>query len=214
MEAKKIEAIKNYLSFYDAKYYDVQAELIDHFATAIEKYQRENPELTFKEAFKKADKDFGGRKGVWNYLTTVEQVVTRQAFLMLGQLMLKFLSWPQILLFVITFTFWHFTIPKIQSDLGLVFSLFAATGFILVWFINKKQLQHVKLYTPRQVNRVVIKLFGGMLGITYWYYKLINTTDQWVVVCCFGLLSMILIAMLRIPKAAINETLKKYPQLA
>lgn len=213
MEAKKIEAIKNYLSFYDAKYYDVQAELIDHFATAIEKYQRENPELTFKEAFMKVDSDFGGRKGVWSYLTTVEQIVTRQTFVMMGQLMLKLLSWPQILLLGTIFTFWFFIIPMIPNDLGLVFSLFAGTGFILVWFINKKQLQDVKLYMPRQANQVTIRLFASVLGATYWYYKLINTTDQWIVVCSFGLLSMIFISMLRLPKLAIAETLKKYPQL-
>ena len=97
MEAKKIEAIKNYLSHNGVEYLDVQAELIDHFATAVEKEENENPQIPFKEALIKAHRGFGGREGFRKYIEAAETRVTKKTFKMIGHTFAHFLSWPYLI---------------------------------------------------------------------------------------------------------------------
>lgn len=214
MEAKKIEAIKNYLSFYDAKYYDVQAELIDHFATAIEKYQRENPELTFKEAFKKAHQAFGGKKGIWKYLDGVERDVRKKTNRMLFSLMLKFLYWPYILLTALIVVGWHFFFINVDVDPDYLYFVTIIIGAIIVWGINSYRLKNVKMYMPRQANRSIFLILYLVVFLPGNHLIAFNEPGHTLLVTYFSLLTFTYVSILRLPDLAIKETLKKYPEIA
>lgn len=214
MDAKKLEAIKSYLSFYDAKYYDVQAELIDHFATAIEKYQKENPELTFKEAFKKAHQNFGGKLGIWKYLDGVESDVRKKTNRMLFSLMLKFLYWPYILLTALIVVGWHFFFLSVDVDPDYLYFLTIIIGAIIVWGVNRYRLKDVKMYMPRQANRSLSLVLYLAIFLPGNHLIAFNEPGHALLVCYFSLLTFIYVSILRLPDLAIQETLKKYPQLA
>ena len=215
MEPKKIEAIKKYLSFYDAKYYDVQAELIDHFATAIEKYQKENPKLTFKEAFTKANRSFGGRKGMLQYMNEAERTVRKKTNRMLLKLLLDFLYWPYILISIFTVFGWHLLFNAIRVDPDYFYFLAVIAGAIIVWGINAYQIKNVKMYMPRQANRSLGYLFYFAILLPGNHLVAMNDNpDHTLLVTYFSLLTFIYISLLRLPGLAIRETRKKYPQIA
>jgi len=48
-----------FCEFHDVKYYDVQIELVDHLASAIEKRWETEPQLTFEEALVEVAEQFG-----------------------------------------------------------------------------------------------------------------------------------------------------------
>ena len=46
------------------QYYDVQAEIVDHFADAIEKAMEKDPQVSFEQALAAVYVSFGGYKGM------------------------------------------------------------------------------------------------------------------------------------------------------
>ncbi|AEV33529.1 hypothetical protein Oweho_2561 [Owenweeksia hongkongensis DSM 17368] len=215
MEAKKIEAIKKYLSFYDAKYYDVQAELIDHFATAIEKYQRENPELNFRDAFKKAHQAFGGKKGIWKYLDGIERDVRKKTNRMLFSLMLQFMHWPYTILTALIVLGWYFLFLNIAVDPDYIYFFSIIVGAIMVWGINAYRLKDVKMYMPRQANRSLGLILYLAIFLPGNHLIAFNDYPSHILlVTYFSLMTFIFVSILRLPDLAIKETLKLYPEIA
>jgi len=93
------------------EYYDLQTELVDHLANAIEEQWQENPKLSFEEALQHEFKKFG----VFGFMDVVEK---RQAALSkkYNKLVLKNLK-----------TF--FTIPKIISTIFSIATVYVALKF-------------------------------------------------------------------------------------
>lgn len=214
MEAQKIEAIKNYLSFYDAKYYDIQAELIDHFATAVEKYQKEDANLTFEEALLKAHRAFGGRKGIWKYIDGVERDVRQKTNRMMLTLLLQLIHWPYVILTALIVAVWHFFFLHVSVDQSLLYFIAMIIGAALVWGINTYRLKDVKMYMPRQANRSLGLIFYLAIFLPGQHLIAFNEPHHILSVIYFSLLSFIYISIGRLPHLAIAETLKKYPQIA
>ncbi len=78
MKAEKIEVIRKYLQQNGVEYYDIQAELIDHFATSVENVQREKPGIGFVEALHLSHKKFGGQKGFMKYTEQARKDVQKK----------------------------------------------------------------------------------------------------------------------------------------
>lgn len=56
---QQIEHLHEFCEFHNVKYYDVQIELVDHLASAIEKHWETEPQLTFEEALVDVAEQFG-----------------------------------------------------------------------------------------------------------------------------------------------------------
>lgn len=56
---EEIEHLHEFCEFHNVKYYDVQIELVDHLASAIEKRWETKPQLTFEEALVEVAEQFG-----------------------------------------------------------------------------------------------------------------------------------------------------------
>jgi len=84
-----------------------------------------------------------------------------------------------------------------------------------VWGINWYQLKNVKMYMPRQANRSLGFLFYFAILLPGNHLVAFNDNPgHTLLVAYFSLLTFIYISLLRLPKLAIKETLKKYPQIA
>ncbi len=59
LTSEQIEQLHKFCAFHDVKYYDVQIELVDHLATAIEKLWETEHELSFDEALFRVAEKFG-----------------------------------------------------------------------------------------------------------------------------------------------------------
>lgn len=56
---QQIKHLHEFCEFHNVKYYDVQIELVDHLASAIEKRWETNPKLTFEDALVDVAEQFG-----------------------------------------------------------------------------------------------------------------------------------------------------------
>ncbi|WP_321371078.1 hypothetical protein [uncultured Draconibacterium sp.] len=77
-------------------HYDVQIELVDHLASAIEEQWEQNPELSFDEGLKNAFKLFGIH-GFSNIKKQKEKELKRKYNRLLWKYLLKFYRWPKVI---------------------------------------------------------------------------------------------------------------------
>ena len=66
---EQIDALFTFTKKHLVEHYDVQVELVDHLANAIEAQWAENPDISFEEALDKEYKSFG----VFGFSGLVEQ---------------------------------------------------------------------------------------------------------------------------------------------
>ncbi len=214
MEAEKIEAIKSYLSNNGVKYYDIQTELIDHFATAVENVQRINPKIGFQEALLVSHREFGGKEGFRKYVLEAESNVTKKTWLLVGKTLLQFLKWPCLMVVGLLTLFWTIIIDQWQAKAEWFF-VGIMISFLIVMLINNIKLQKIEMFLPRKTNKAlgwvlyfVAFIPGFIARIPFESITPIYTTAY------FTFLSLVCISFYQVPSLAINETKKLYPQIA
>jgi hypothetical protein len=94
-------------------HYDIQIELIDHMATAIEKLWETNPELSFEEALKLAEEQLGGEEG-FNTIKKAKEKEIKKKY--------SHLRWKYIGEF--------FQLPKIILTLAITIALFLIYRYV------------------------------------------------------------------------------------
>ena len=108
LSAEQIEKLYAFTRQHYVEYYDLQTELVDHLANAIEAQWEQNPKLSFEEALRIEFKKFG----VFGFMDVVEK---RQAAL---QKKYNQLVWKELKTF--------FRLPKIIGTLAAVGIIFYA----------------------------------------------------------------------------------------
>ena len=69
LSAEQIERLYQFTRQHYVEYYDLQTELVDHLANAIEEQWQKNPKLSFEEALQIEFKKFG----VFGFMEVVEK---------------------------------------------------------------------------------------------------------------------------------------------
>lgn len=148
------------------EYYDLQTELVDHLANAIETEWQQNPKLTFDEVLNKEFKKFG----VFGFMDVVE---SRQAALgkkynsIVWEHFKDFFGIPKIAL-TLAMTVLLFTVLKVSTYqewtiIGLYLALFGFTIYEMIKSqrqrINKKKLQQ-----KRWLFEGIINQYGAFSG--------------------------------------------------
>jgi len=109
---EEIEELHEFCYFRSVWYYDVQVEIVDHLASAIEDLWETNPTLPFDEAMYQVGEQFGGDLG----FATIKQEKEKALRKKYWRLLLKF-----------TGDFYKF--PKIMITLILSLGLYSAFRF-------------------------------------------------------------------------------------
>lgn len=216
MNQSELTAIKNYLHANGVEYYDVQAELMDHFASAVQAIRRKHPQLPFKDALLQAHRNFGGKTGFQKYIAHAYSDAARKTNRLILSSLVSFLKWPYLLYTAGLTAFWF----GVFKYLELSFS-YLIVGFILlclaIILFNEWQLRKVKMFLPRKSNR-------QLAWITYFLIYLPNSPflpwtngpaapNFWMI--SFAVLaSLNTIVFIQLPKISIRETRKIYPQIA
>ncbi len=132
LSVDQIERLYEFTSQHYVEYYDVQTELVDHLASAIEDHWQENPHQDFEVLLQKEFKKFG----VFGFMNVVEErqkVMQKKYFKLIGKEILKYLKLPTIILFIITMwmVFTFITQLKYGTTI-LFFSFIVAIIFLLI----------------------------------------------------------------------------------
>jgi hypothetical protein len=207
------------------KWYDLQTELVDHLANAIETQWEENPKLTFDEALNAEFKKFG----VFGFMDVVE---SRQRVLgkKYNRIILKhfktFFGVPKIIV-TIVMTFSLFTILKAIQNNGYIF-----LGLYLILIVfSFYEIFKSRRGRKKKVNQKVwllediISQYGSLTGVIilplHLFIRLFNqadyfiSNDLWLFVMCFFFVLILIfnyIIFSVIPSKATQYLMETYPE--
>ena len=165
---------KHYVEFYD-----VQVELVDHLANAIEAQWTENPEISFEDALQIEFKKFG----VFGFTSLVEQKqreLIKYYNKMLWREVLKFVSIPKVILTAVLYMCIYFFLKK-TGPLGEVIALvlllgsfiyFIIDGFRYIHIIKREQQKKSRRWLIQSVAKTTFTIPN--IGLGGAYYSIVN----------------------------------------
>ncbi|MFN3752819.1 hypothetical protein [Flavobacterium sp.] len=146
LNAEQIERLYTFTRQHYVEYYDLQTELVDHLANAIEEQWLENPKLSFEEALKIEFKKFG----VFGFMEVVEerQVALNKKYnkLVLSELK-TFFSIPKIIGTFSAIGIIFYFLKSLQEGIWIMQTvflflvLFYFIGMTILWRTNKRRSQ-------------------------------------------------------------------------
>lgn len=98
LTSEQIESLFTFCRKHYVYYYDVQVELVDHLANAIESEMESDPRISFEKALEKVHKSFG----IMGFATVVaekEKMVLKQGRKLFWSTIKEQFTWPKVLLF-------------------------------------------------------------------------------------------------------------------
>ncbi|MFC4738448.1 hypothetical protein ACFO3U_00420 [Flavobacterium ponti] len=169
LNEEQIERLYQFTRQHYVEWYDLQTELVDHLANAIEEQWQQNPKLSFEEALQIEFKKFG----VFGFMDVVEK---RQAALnkkynkIVWSHFKEFFSIPKIIgtasvfiilvLIMLKFEFAHIVV----ISLFVISTIFFFVGIIKLSIRNKKQN---KISGKRWLYKDIIYGLGTFGGLSY-----------------------------------------------
>ena|SRR5690606_10805139 len=146
LSKQQIDQLFAFTKKHCVEFYDVQVELVDHLANAIEEQWKENPTISFEDALQTEFKKFG----IFGFTGLVEQkqvALQNHYWKSVKKELIDFISIPKAILTGIVFygLFQFFSNPSELNQqiwVGLKTILFVAT--ILLWIYQNHQLKKTK----------------------------------------------------------------------
>jgi len=151
------------------EWYDLQTELVDHLANAIEKQWEENPKIPFEEALQTEFKKFG----VFGFMDVVEK---RQAALekkyrkIIWQHFKAFFTLPKILTTATAFAFFWVLLKNLNQAhiIVYVFLIGAVLSFWILTIAKKfKAQKKASKTTKKWLFKEMIFGYGNVIGLSY-----------------------------------------------
>lgn len=101
---KRIDHLFEFCKKHFVPYYDLQVELVDHLANAIEEQMIINPNISFEKALENIHQSFGV-SGFATLVSEKRKMTERQGRRLFRKLFKEQLLWPKILLFLLIVSF-------------------------------------------------------------------------------------------------------------
>lgn len=207
------------------EWYDLQTELVDHLANAIEAQWQEHPKLSFEEALQKEFKKFG----VFGFMDVVEK---RQAALnkkyngIIWKHFKAFFTIPKIILttILVGLTYFLLNIALYKADVVLVaFGIIILSFyFFIIYFANKNKKANAATHKKWLLKEIILGR-SSIVGMIYLPIQIMLHSEKvlenslGVLAISFLLVSLILIEyimVVEIPKKAEAYLHETYPEYA
>jgi hypothetical protein len=220
------EQIRHLFSFCEkhfVKYYDVQVELVDHLANAIEAEMQADRKTTFERALEKVYRSFGVM-GFASVVAEKQRMTEKQSRKLFFRLFKEQFKWPKILTFFLL--------------AAVMFSLFSSGYFLIKWVLGGIIIVSwpIFLFSMLRLQRLINKSGKKFLAINFSWVSsfilmptyLINFSGLFketsflnanlnIEICCISIfLSLYIIAIIAIWQtlSSLKNTLyKNYPEV-
>ena len=204
------------------EYYDLQTELVDHLANAIEEQWQENPKISFEEALQKEFKKFG----VFGFMDVVEK---RQAAMnkkynkIVWNHFKTFFKLPQIIGTFLAIGILFLSL-KNSSQATLMVSVFAITIMVSFWvavsFSVRKKNKIAKAVGKKWLFNEIIFGYSSIVGLSYLPLQFLvhfenHYSEIMLLIMCVVLVFMVLleyIILILIPSKAEEYLHQTYPE--
>jgi hypothetical protein len=186
LTAPQIDQLFTFTRQHYVEWYDLQSELVDHLANAIETQWQENPKLSFNEALNKEFKKFG----VFGFMDVVEKrqtVLSKKYNSIVWQHFKDFFGVPKIVL-TIAITLLLFSVLKTGVYSEWIFISFYSILLGLVFYklvknsLLKKREKEVG--EKRWLFEEIIHQYGGFAGIIIFpfhiFVQIFNHADDFL----------------------------------
>ncbi|SDW12326.1 hypothetical protein [Flavobacterium degerlachei] len=163
LTSEQIDQLFSFTRQHYVEWYDLQSELVDHLANAIETQWEENPKLTFDQALNAEFKKFG----VFGFMDVVEKrqaVLSKKYNRLVWEHFKDFFGIPKIVL-LIAMTLGLFSILKINF-----YSQWIFIGLYLILIVfsfremfknSKRKKQQIKEVQKRWLFEEIINQYGS-----------------------------------------------------
>lgn len=170
LTSQQIERLYQFTRQHYVEWYDLQTELVDHLANAIEQQWQENPNLVFEEALQKEFKKFG----VFGFMDVVEK---RQAALnkkynkIVWKHFKAFFTIPKIIGTISAVGIFFYMLMNLSKQAGIIINSFLVLAILFFWFaIIVKKIKYnktAKLSGKKWLFKEVIFGYGNFAGLSY-----------------------------------------------
>lgn len=169
LSAEQIERLYAFTRQHYVEYYDLQTELVDHLANAIEEQWQHNPKLSFEDALRIEFKKFG----VFGFMDVVEK---RQAALQkkYNQLVWKelktFFRLPKIIGTLAAIGIIFYMLKLFQQDVVIVqmtFVVLVVSFFVGIFWLSRKNKKNHKKTGKKWLLKEIIFGYGSFTGLMY-----------------------------------------------
>ncbi|HSN08274.1 MAG TPA: hypothetical protein VLS85_04505 [Hanamia sp.] len=223
LSTKQIDQLFEFCKKHFVPYYDVQVELVDHLANAIEEQMSSNPNLSFQKALENVHQSFGV-SGFAPLVAEKRKMAEKQGRSLFWELFKKHFGWPKILLFLLIVSF-AFTLFSLNPFLFQIFYISVVIGCLMLVAYGSVKKRKKILSTGKRF--LVAEFSHGSSFFLFLFYIIMfpNIFDKDFPPTLHGnfsiLFSSIVIGILVITAivdlqvlASLNDKLKKeYPQV-
>ncbi|SDS49597.1 hypothetical protein SAMN05216503_3245 [Polaribacter sp. KT25b] len=168
LSKEQLLQIDNYISACGIKFYDVRAEIVDHFANILEQKLIKNPDLDFKKEIENIHRNFSDR-GFSKLLKEKTKSVQKKFYKQSLKHLITFFKLPKIIISGALF-YTLFLIMNLFEDKEFFFQVLTGFGFLYIFifffslFIKKKKKKELFLVLDMNTN----------------FFNIINNTVIWL----------------------------------
>ena len=225
---EQIQALYTFTRKHYVEHYDLQTELVDHLANAIEKLWQEQPHLSFEKALQIEFKKFG----VFGFMEVVEErqkALSKKYSKLIWKHFKEFFKLPRILLTLTTVSLVFLILKSgLMNDIAfavILLGLFLAS-LVHLFVIGYRRKKQTKKGRKRWMFEEMLTSAGIGTTFSFMPFYFFNTvylhSDDfstlsigmlWLVSALFvGLLLVMYIMQIEIPKKAQEYLVDTYPE--
>jgi hypothetical protein len=195
------------------RYYEVQIELVDHLASAIEAEWEEKPALNFEQALQLVYSRFG-IFGFDELEDRKAKALYQQQLKRWGRTFLSFFNVPLAILTVLIFLGIQETIHLVGLDrFYITYSLMlmtAGVGYMYLAHLKQKQKQRQKLLLLN-FGRTFFLAFNLIWYIPFFILRPLHFIDNWVPALVYTILTVLLLSIIKTRQTVELQAQKLYP---
>ena len=222
LTTQQIDHLHQFTRQHYVEFYDLQTELVDHLANAIEEQWQENPKISFEEALQIEFKKFG----VFGFMDVVEK---RQAAMnkkynkIVWNHFKTFFKLPQIIGTFLAIGILFLSL-KNSSQATVIVSVFAITIMVSFWvavsFSVRKKNKIAKAVGKKWLFNEIIFGYSSIVGLSYLPLQFLvhfenHYSEIMLLIMCVVLVFMVLleyIILILIPSKAEEYLHQTYPE--
>lgn len=221
---EQIEYLFTFCKKHFVQYYDVQVELVDHLANAIEVEMKNDPSLTFEKAVEKVHAGFGVM-GFAPLVSEKQKAAEKHSQRLFIKLFKQQFKWPQIFLFLLLTSIFYTLFSFKSIHPAFIFGSAVSLSYF-IFFLNLFQLQSIAKKTHKKFLIINLSWAGLIFFIPlngynmYQFFfegRLFNFTDEhFIAIYASIFLSLYLIASMVFRQTFIaikNKLHEDYPEV-
>jgi hypothetical protein len=222
---EQIEELHEFCIYRSIWHYDVQVELVDHLASAIEEHWKTNPKLSFQDALYEVDQKFGSHAGFVIIRQEKEKALRKKYRRLLWRFVADYYKFPKIMI-TLSLLLGIFTVLQVtKNDQWIVGSLLIFSWLFSMFYVFYHFPQKIKIkvveghqFMLNEIGRVglaskTMLLLNGSLYAIIRYPGNFSTTGSLVFSALISLYLVLLYGdCFFIPKKIHEHFKEQFPQ--